>query len=152
VSGVQLTREGRGLERAAALISGLTDPRRQAEGLAAIGALVESQSKARFDERRSPEGDQWPAWSAGYAASRARGHSLLVASGALRDSIAWELDADELAIGTNLVYGAIHQFGGTEDMPAGPAAIPAREYLGVSEDNETEILDALETWIGGMLH
>ncbi|QYJ99605.1 phage virion morphogenesis protein [Shewanella alkalitolerans] len=30
------------------------------------------------------------------------------------------------------MYAAIHHFGGTNDMPAGPAAIPARPHVGLS--------------------
>ena len=63
----------------------------------------------------------------------------------------WELDADELRVGSNLVYAAIHQFGGTPDMHPGPAAIPARAYLGLSDADVVEIEDELEHWIAGVL-
>jgi len=40
---------------------------------------------------------------------------------------------------TNKTYAAIHQAGGTSDMPPGPAAVPARPYMYISDDTETEI-------------
>jgi phage virion morphogenesis protein len=38
-----------------------------------------------------------------------------------------------------LVYAAIHQFGGTEGMAPGPAAIPARPYVGLSPESVAKI-------------
>ena len=44
-------------------------------------------------------------------------------------------------VGSNEPYAAIHQFGGTSDMAPGPAGIPARPFLGLSEDDIDEIED-----------
>ncbi|PZO04850.1 MAG: phage virion morphogenesis protein [Alphaproteobacteria bacterium] len=151
MSGAYVTHEMTGLQPILARLNGLGDPRRTAEGLANIGGLIESQTKARFDERRSPEGDSWTPWSEGYAATRKKGQTLLVASGAFRDSIAWDLTGEELRIGSNLVYAALHQEGGTSDMPAGPVAVPARPVLGLSGENITEIEYAMGDWIEGLL-
>lgn len=44
-----------------------------------------------------------------------------------------------MEVGLNLVYGAIHQFGGEE---AGRLGLPARPYLGLSaEDDLDAIID-----------
>jgi phage virion morphogenesis protein len=146
----ELTIEGLG--PAIAALNALSDPNLAALGLAHIGGLVESQTRERFTTRIAPDGTAWPAWSERYAASRRKGHSLLVADGHLRDSIMWEMDGDELRIGSNLVYAAIHQFGGEAGMAPGPAAIPARAYLGVSEADIAEIDAELNIWIEGVLH
>ena len=42
--------------------------------------------------------------------------------------------------GAGVPYAAIHQFGGTPGMAPGPAAIPARTYLGISASDTAEIV------------
>lgn len=128
-------------------LNALGHPRRRAEGLASIGGLIESQTRRRFDERRAPDGAAWPSWSPAYASTRRAGQTLLVASGAFRDSVAWTLSGDALTVGSNLVFAALHQEGGSDDMAPGPAAVPARPWLGVSPDNIREIQDVIGDWL-----
>lgn len=151
MAGAQVTFELDSLQPLLGRLNALGQPRRQAEGLANIGGLIESQTRARFDERTSPEGDPWAAWSEGYAATRKKGQTLLVASGGFRDSIAWDLTGEELRVGSNMVYAALHQAGGTDDMAPGAAAVPARPYLGLSDENVREIEDAMGDWIEGLM-
>lgn len=103
-----------------------------------IGALIEDQTKLRIaDEKTAPDGSSWPAWSEAYAETRKPHHSLLVDQGnpGLLESIQNYTTGMQAVVGTNLVYGAIHQFG-SED-----GTLPAREYLGLSADNRTAIED-----------
>lgn len=151
MAGAYVTSSLEGLEPVIARLNGMGDARRTGQGLANIGGLVESQTRARFDERRSPEGESWTPWSEGYRSTRKKGQTLLVATGAFRDSIAWDLTGEELRIGSNLVFAALHQEGGSSDMAPGPAAVPARPYLGVSDANLREIEDAMGDWIEGLM-
>lgn len=146
---VFVTTELEGLEPVLARLNALGQPRRLAEGLANIGGLIENQTKARFDERVSPDGDAWAPWSESYAATRRKGQTLLVATGAYRDSYAWDLTGTDLRVGSNMVQAAILNFGGTDDMAPGPAAVPPRQHLGLSDANASEIEDALADWIEG---
>lgn len=43
-------------------------------------------------------------------------------------------------IGTNVIYGAIHQFGGAAGRKDRRVTIPARPFLGVSNEDSTELL------------
>lgn len=142
-----------GLAPALAWLSRIGDPRLGHEGLVLLGGLAESQSRRRIaEEKRTPTGEAWAPWSANYLKTRRRGQSLLQASGGLLDSIAaYDVSDVEERVGSNLVYAAIHQMGGTPDMAPGPAAIPAREYLGMSAANIAEANAALEDWLGGTL-
>lgn len=104
----------------------------------AIGQLMETQTRTRIrDEKAGPDGEVWPAWSRAYAATRGPQHSLLVGHGSpgLLDSVQNYTTGLEARVGTPLVYGAIHQFGGE----AVGKAIPARPYLGLSGENRAEI-------------
>lgn len=115
-----------------------------------VGVLVEGQTRRRLaTEKTSPDGEPWELRSPGYAQSLRPGTSILIRSGGMLDSIASEARGNEVSVGSDLVYAAIHQFGGTPDMAPGPAAVPARPFLGVSDDNETEILDLINLAIAG---
>ena len=119
----------------------------------AIGALVESQTRTRITsgEGRGPDGEQWPAWSPNYAKTRKGGKGLLNGAGHLVDSIIHEANAGQAVIGSNLEYAAIHQFGGLDTMAPGPAAVPARPYLGLSQDDEEAVMAKIEAFVFGAL-
>lgn len=128
-------------------IARLANPDRK-DLLEQLAGVAESQTRKRInEEQQSPDGEPWQAWSADYAATRHGGQSLLQGEGNLVDSITSEIEGDEALIGSNLVYAAIHQHGGTPDMAPGPAGIPAREYLGFSQDNLDEIEAVADRWL-----
>ena len=129
----------------------LTDSDREAL-VFAIGELMVTQTKTRIaDEKRGPEGEDWAPWSDAYATTRSARHSLLVGEGnpGLLESIANHSAGFDAIVGTNLVYAAIHQFGG--DTGAGHAPIPARPYLGLSGENRREIEEMVTDSLEGML-
>ena len=116
--------------------------------LEGIAAEVESQTRRRLsEEKTAPDGTPWVAWSDDYAATRHGGHSLLEGDGALIDSIESVVSDDSVEIGSNLIYAAIQNLGGTEDMAAGPAGIPARQWLGFSGDNLIDINNVVDDFI-----
>lgn len=138
MSGVSLTYDLRGIERIRERLALLTKIYRD-RLLDEIGATIETQTKVRIkEEKRSPEGVKWEEWSKRYAKTRHGGHKLLENEGNLYDDINHLVSGSEVEIGTDMVYGATHQFGD------GERNIPARPYLGVSEDNEAELEDRVE--------
>ena len=108
-----------------------------------IGTLIEDQTKRRIaDEKTSPDGMPWAAWSPRYAASlskrnRISPRSLLVGEGnpGLLESVQNYTAGEVAEVGSNLIYAATHQFGD------GERGIPARPYLGLSVANRLEIED-----------
>ncbi|ELI9041827.1 TPA: phage virion morphogenesis protein [Pseudomonas aeruginosa] len=69
--------------------------------------------QARFRAQQAPDGTPWTALSPRYLARKRRNRDkILTASGDLR-KLAGQVEGDTLLFGTNLPYGAIHQFGGT---------------------------------------
>lgn len=106
------------------------------------GALIEASTRERIaTEKTSPEGAAWPAWSTRHAASRKASHSLLVEGNSLLTSIQNYTQGDTVKVGSNLVYAAIHQFGGKAGRGR-KVTIPARPYLGLS-DADREAVEAL---------
>ena len=108
----------------------------------------------RFQAEKSPEEKKWKQ----SIRAREEGGKTLTKSTALRSSIRSEASADGLAIGTNDIRAATHQFGDTRIIKAKrkkalrfringrwvrkkevKVPIPARPFLGVSEEDEEEI-------------
>ncbi len=75
--------------------------------------------KARFDTQTDPDGRRWQALSRAYQRRKHRNpDKVLTLRGHLRGTLRWQTGNNELLIGTNSKYGAIHQFGGTITIPA----------------------------------
>ncbi|AVP97910.1 phage virion morphogenesis protein [Ahniella affigens] len=100
--------------------------------MASIGeALVESTEK-RFSTKIAPDGQSWLPLKKRTLARKAGKGSILVLHGYLRDLLRAEPSEEDVVVGSAEEYSALHQFGGTPGMPAGPAAVPARSFLGIS--------------------
>lgn len=98
--------------------------------LAEIGEYLVSETQERFATSTDPDGNHW--------AGVQRSGRPLWDFGHLMKSIEYQTDGHSLEVGSDLVYAAIHQFGG----PAGrnkSVTIEARPYLGINQDNEHEI-------------
>lgn len=116
-----------------------------------IAAVLESATESAFEAEADPvTGQAWALLSDAYlrASPKRQGGKILQASaGGLAASITADSGDFWAAIGSNKIYAAIHQFGGTDDMPAGPASIPARPYLGVSREDEQSMLGILGEYL-----
>jgi phage virion morphogenesis protein len=112
----------------------------------AIAGLMESETRQRFEDSRAPSGLPW------LPSQRAidDGGKTLVDTGALLTSIASAFTATEAVAGTNLIYAAIHQLGGTIRPrtkkalktpfgPRGSVRMPARPFLGFGPAEQEEI-------------
>jgi phage virion morphogenesis protein len=112
-----------------------------------IGTELDSQTKERIeDDKKAPDGTPWASWSSEYAKTRHAGQSLLQGESHLLDSITHNVvDGSDVEHGSNLEYAAVHQYG--HDF--GRRRIPARPYLGLSRDNERDILAVADDWLRG---
>lgn len=112
-----------------------------------IGYELVRSTQERIDAEQDPDGIPWvdlrPAtWA------RKRTTSMLVEGSYLRGGIAMAAATNTFVeISADREYAALHQFGGTPDMAPGPAAVPARPYLGLSDEDaaliESLVLDFL---------
>lgn len=108
----------RDLDRIGAQLDALAHPDIH-QLLDSVGALVESQTKARIASGGpSPDGQPWAAWSPRYAKTRHAGQSLLNSEGYLFASISHQVAGDEVEIGSKRPYAGIHQHGGQIIMQA----------------------------------
>lgn len=117
--------------------------------LTEIGSVLEDSTKKRFSSQESPDGVAWSPLSQ-VTLDRKKTGRILYESGDLFDSIRFEAGDDfvQLIAGPT-EYAATHQFGRADNrMFGGPLApIPARPFLGLSEDDQAEILDAMSDYL-----
>ena len=73
------------------------------------------------------------------------GHSLLEREGGLIDSITSDSRDSEAIWGSNLVYAAAQNFGYENNN------LPAREFLGLSEENTQDMLALIDDWIDSVV-
>jgi phage virion morphogenesis protein len=127
------------LDRVSTLQSDLADTRDLNQRVADVMLPL---VRARFDSKKAPSGAAWQAWAPSTAKERAAtpGASLLVLTGALRDSLYATATEDGVEIGLHAAYASFHETG-TSKMPARPILADG-DHLG--HDDETAILAALE--------
>jgi phage virion morphogenesis protein len=107
-----------------------------------IGEALLNSTRERFRSQTAPDGTPWAALSPGYQARKKKNQNLILTlNGYLRGTLNVRAAPKEVRIGTPLIYGATHQFGRPEKN------LPARPFLGLSADDETMILDALNDWL-----
>lgn len=151
---IKLTIEG--LEDVDARLSRL-DPLDQNTILNSIGQQIKDQIRERFTTKTAPDGSPWK--------KNITGTSILVRSGNLAGVMKHVVSGDEVLVGPfgkPRLYAAIHQFGGTITPKSAKAlrfqignrlihakkvTIPARPFLGLSDQNKLDILDALAVYL-----
>lgn len=97
-----------------------------------LGVRLVDSTQQRFDSASSPTGEPWRPSNR----AKKQGAKTLRKSGNLLRSITHRASNDEVVWGTNVVYAAIHQFGGKAGRRRS-ATIPARPYLGISDQDES---------------
>lgn len=121
-----------------------------------VGEYLTQKSKQSFRNYRDPnDGTTWPSLSPVYAAwKRKNGYTKgpLTRKGRLRRSVHYVLTGKtKVAVGTNVEYGAIHQFGGggTSLGRSGgmSGAVPRRRFLGMSRSDEPKIQNIVKRYI-----
>lgn len=168
------------LDRYQHLINTLGDPKHKVELLNTLGALVESQTRRRIaNEQTSPDGRAWDDWSDAYAKTRHGNQSLLQGDGDLLDSIQYIVERNQVRIGSPLPYSGVHQegysgavqvaahtrlitqaFGKALAFPVYQSVsaftrmmnIPQREFLGLSNENQTEVYATIGNFWQEIIH
>ncbi len=71
-------------------------------------------------------------------------------TGALRQSIDELSDNDTALVGTNMVYAAIHQFGGWAGRNR-KVYIPARPFLQLTNEDKQDLLDDVQDYFASLI-
>lgn len=128
-----------------------------------IAFLGENSTRARFATQTDPDGQRWkPSLRV-----QLNGGKTLTKDGHLGDSITSRADDDAAEWGTNRIYAAVHQFGATIRAKAGKylrfpvpgfgwvskaqVTITARRFLGLSREDEADILGLASRYISDLI-
>lgn len=139
---------GKALDDLAERLGDLTTP------LNDIGEYLQISTDERFRQKVAPDGSPWAPLSP-VTLARKKGPGILREKGTLQDTLRKQVTSTELAFGTDRPYGAVHQFGQKKGAsgktgkgrPIPWGDIPAREYLGLSTDDETEVLFIIRQYL-----
>lgn len=125
--------------------------------MSVIATGLVASTHRRFVTQSSPDGAAWAGLHPAYRPIK-RNSRILTESGRLRGSINEASGNDWARVGTNLIYAGVHQFGATIRPKAAShlvfrlatgvvlaksVTIPARPYLGISDDDEQMISETV---------
>jgi phage virion morphogenesis protein len=137
-----------------------------------IGEDLMESTKRRFATSTAPDGTPWEANSpvtiarylgqtggnykkdgsltkrgAGRAGSK---NPLIGETKELSSSIGYQVTANTVAVGSPMEYAAMQQFGGKKsEFPHLWGDIPARPFLGLSDDDEAKIVGVVRRYLSG---
>jgi phage virion morphogenesis protein len=145
------------IEHLSGLVDAINDP---SPLLAELGEYGLRSTRARFKTQTAPDGTAWAALQPWYQKEKRRNKNrILTLNGYLRGQMTWQLVGDRtVEIGSNLPYAAVHQFGATikpraakvlmfRGHVAKSVTIPARPYLGLSDEDRSEIVGRTLEWL-----
>lgn len=158
------------LDRIAALLTDMTPLMND------LGEYLVRSTKERFAAGQAPDGTPWAPKSQvtidrqyGKGANRIDIRPLFGESRALSSQIHYQVGSDSVEWGSNLIYAAVQQFGAKKGefgaamgrtkpsekrpwsqdyfFPLPWGDIPARPFLGVSDDDRDQILATVDEWL-----
>ena len=109
-----------------------------------VGDALVSGTLKRFQDEEDPTGKKWPKSK---RAAKKDGQTL-TDTALLRRSVDYAATSDKVMVGSNLPYARIHQKGGTTGK-GHKVDMPARPYLGVSEEDMDEVRETVADFLAG---
>lgn len=118
-----------------------------------IGEVLTESTKQRFADTQGPDGKAWSRNKTTTIAHKGRDQPLSGETGSLMDTINYQLEGnDTVVIGSPMEYAAMQQFGGKKsEFPHLWGDIPARAFLGVSDEDEKQILQIINDHLAAAL-
>lgn len=107
--------------------------------LAEIGASLLTSTQRRFEDEAGPDGGAWDA--------NQRGGAILRDTARLYQSLTYQVGADQVEVGTNVIYARIHQLGGQAGRGKS-VTLPARPFLGLDDEDRREVLAIVNDHLG----
>ena len=123
-----------------------------------IGETLINSTRQRFFDHEAPDGTPWAPLTETTRRRKTRNvNKILTEEGTLRGGIAYQAGADSVLVGSPDVRAGTHQFGAAEGAfgtmangaPIPWGDIPARPFLGLSDEDRSEIVAILLDHLGG---
>ena len=117
----------------------------------AIGEKLVVSTKRRFETSTAPDGTRW-APNKPSTLKKKKGNKPLIGNGLLAQQIFYDYDEKGLFIRSPMEYAAMQHFGGMKSQfPNLWGDIPAREFLGVSDEDEKMILNTVSDYLSSVV-
>ncbi|MDX1766282.1 MAG: phage virion morphogenesis protein [Candidatus Saccharimonadales bacterium] len=109
-----------------------------------IGEEMINRTQQRFRDKEAPDGTPWAANSPVTEKRKGHGRVLEGESNELSKQFSYSASSDGVEWGSLMIYAAMQNFGGTKAEFAHLwGDIPGREFIGLSDDDEDEVLAIL---------
>lgn len=128
--------------------------------LRSIGEYLLRVHEERFNTQRDPDGRPWAPLSEAYRKRKPRNADKVLSLDGFLRRLTYNVDSEGLSLGTNRIYGAVHQFGASKgafgrggfkskagSFPIPWGDIPARPFLGINADNVSYITRELTDYL-----
>ncbi|MCU8031783.1 phage virion morphogenesis protein [Shewanella sp. SM73] len=143
MAGTQITITEHGFEGALTAFQQLIDRGQDLQpALSAIAEYLRGSTQDRITAGESPDGTPFAALSDFTLGAKSRNQDKILIERGYLYNLVYQVSSEQMQLGSNMVYAAMHQFGGTTapNSMIPNKDIPAREFLGVSQDDEIEII------------
>lgn len=126
----------------------ITDLLQKGEDLTApmksIGEEMINRTQQRFRNKEAPDGTPWADNSPVTEKRKGHGRVLEGESNELSKQFSYSASNDSVEWGSLMVYAAMQNYGGTKaEFPHLWGDIPGREFIGMNDDDEDEVLAVL---------
>ena len=144
----------RALSRLAAAVADMTP------AMDDVGHHLVNTTRQRFFDEQAPDGTPWaPLSPVTQRRQKRNAGKILTEEGTLRGGIAHQPGPDGVDVGASIIYAGVHQFGARKGAfgatsKGGPIPwgdIPARPFLGLSDDDEEEIAEIIADYLRAAL-
>jgi phage virion morphogenesis protein len=123
-----------------------------------LGEMLASSTRQRFKDEQGPDGEAWQL----SRRARQEGGQTLTDKGRLKNSVGYEASMNTVAVGTNDIRAAIHNYGG-EIKPKSASKLafevggrqvfvdkvdmPKRQFIGFSEEDKQEARSIIQDFM-----
>ena len=109
-----------------------------------IGEEMVNRTQQRFRDKEAPDGTPWAPNSPVTEKRKGHGRVLEGESKQLAKQFSYSASSEGVEWGSLMVYAAMQNFGGTKaEFPHLWGDIPSREFIGLNDDDEDEVLGIL---------
>lgn len=109
-----------------------------------IGEEMINRTQQRFRDKEAPDGTPWAANSSVTEKRKGHGRVLEGESKQLAKQFSYSASSNGVEWGSLMIYAAMMNWGGTKaEFPHLWGDIPGREYIGLNDDDEDEVLAIL---------
>lgn len=152
MAGTQITITGSGFEGAQLALQQLHDKGQDLQpALNAIAEYLLGSTQDRISAGEAPDGTAFEPLSDFTLSTKSQNQDKILIERGYLYNLVYQVSSEQMQLGSNMVYAAMHQFGGktAPNSMLPNKTIPARPYLGLSKNDETETMATIGDYLMG---